>query len=94
MKSETSQEAGRYYVYLLECSDTSFYIGSTNDLEQRVKKHNEGRGAKYTRTRLPVRLVYHESCKDKSEALRREHQLKTWSRTKKQALFAENKTEG
>jgi len=94
MKSEALKEAGRYFVYLLECSDTSYYIGSTNHLEQRVKKHNDGQGAKYTRTRLPVRLVYHEICKDKSEALRREHQLKTRSRAEKQALITGNKTDG
>ncbi len=90
MNSGASNGADQYYVYMLLCSDTSYYIGSTNDLEKRIKTHNDGQGAKYTRSRRPVRLVYHETYPGKSEALRRERELKGWKRTKKHALIADN----
>ena len=57
------------YVYILRCADESLYTGWTNDLEKRVKTHNAGKGAKYTKTRLPVELVYYEEYEEKGEAL-------------------------
>lgn len=57
------------YVYILRCADGSLYTGWTNDLEKRVKTHNAGKGAKYTKTRLPVELVYYEEYEEKGEAL-------------------------
>lgn len=72
-----------FFVYILECGDTTLYTGYTTDLARRVAAHNAGRGAKYTRTRLPVRLVYAEACASKSAALRREAAIKKLSRAQK-----------
>ena len=74
--------------YLLRCADDTLYCGITNDLEKRLLAHNAGEGAKYTRGRLPVRVVYRESCEDKSAALKRELQIKRMSREAKQALLS------
>ena len=66
-----------YFVYILECSDKTFYIGSTNNIERRLVGHNSLKSVtKYTRGRQPVRLVYFENCKTKSRALKREYELK------------------
>lgn len=75
------------YTYILKCSDGSLYTGWTNRLEERVKAHNEGRGAKYTRGRRPVELVYYESLETKEEALRREYAIKQMNRTQKLLLI-------
>lgn len=76
-----------YYVYILVCSDESLYCGYTNDLEGRLSVHNSGKGAKYTRSRLPVQMVYHESFQTKSEALKREAEMKKMSRQEKLNLI-------
>jgi len=76
-------------VYILECSDGSLYTGWTNHLADRLRAHGAGQGAKYTRGRLPVRLVYCEVCADRSAALRREGALKAMPRAKKLRLIAE-----
>ena len=73
-------------VYIVECADGSLYPGWTNDVEGRVKAHNEGRGAKYTRSRRPVRLVYWQPCESKSAALKREREIKMMSRAEKLSL--------
>lgn len=73
--------------YLLRCADDTFYCGITNDMEKRLSAHNAGEGAKYTRGRIPVSVVYRESCADKSAALKREIQVKRLSRGAKQALL-------
>lgn len=73
--------------YLLRCADDTLYCGISNDLEKRVAAHNTGEGAKYTRGRLPVTVVYSEVCADKSAALKRERQIKRLPRTAKQALM-------
>lgn len=75
-----------YYVYLLRCADKSLYTGYTNDLEKRVRTHNAGRGAKYTRSRLPVELVYFEEYDTAQQALSREWHLKRLSHAEKAAL--------
>ena len=75
------------YTYILECSDGSYYTGWTNDLEKRLKAHNAGKGGKYTRSRLPVKLKYYESYEDKREAMSREVLIKQLSHTEKQALI-------
>ncbi len=75
------------YTYILECADGSFYCGWTNDLENRVKVHNEGKGGKYTRARLPVKLVYFEEASTKEEAMSREWHIKHMSRKKKEELI-------
>ncbi|MBE7022701.1 MAG: GIY-YIG nuclease family protein [Ruminococcaceae bacterium] len=77
-----------HYVYMLKCADGSLYTGWTTDLTERIRVHNSGKGAKYTRSRLPVTLVYHESFPDKSQALRREIEIKQLSRSEKEALIA------
>ena len=64
------------YVYILECADNTLYTGYTNDLDNRLKAHNAGKGAKYTKSRLPVKLVYSESFDDKKEAMSREWFIK------------------
>jgi len=74
-----------YYVYMVKCSDNTLYTGYTNDLFGRLRKHNSGKGAKYTSSRRPVELVYQETCETKSEALKREHVIKQL--TRKQKLF-------
>ena len=80
------------YTYMVECSDGSFYTGWTNDLEKRIKAHNEKRGAKYTRSRTSVRLVYYEAFTEKQDAMRREYEIKQYSRREKEALIKQ-KTE-
>jgi putative endonuclease len=76
-----------YYVYILSCSDGTLYTGSTNDLEKRLETHNTGKGAKYTRGRLPVVLKYSETFATKIEALKREAEIKRLSRNKKLSLL-------
>jgi putative endonuclease len=66
----------KHYIYILECSDKTLYTGYTNDLENRLKAHNEGKGAKYTKSRLPVKMVYSEAFDDKKEAMSREWFIK------------------
>jgi len=76
-----------YFVYLLECADKTYYCGYTNDLEKRVKSHNEGKiGAKYTKNRRPVILKYHQTFNTLSEALKREHAIKKLTRKQKENL--------
>ena len=72
------------YTYLLQCADGSLYCGWTNHLQERVKAHNEGRGAKYTRGRRPVKLVYFEEFATRQEAMRREYQIKKLTRQEKE----------
>lgn len=76
-----------HYVYLVECSDKTFYIGYTVNLENRIQVHNQGDGAKYTRGRRPVRLLYYEEFQDKSNALKREIALKKLTRKQKEKLI-------
>lgn len=76
-----------WYVYLLRCGDGSLYTGVTNDLSRRLAAHQAGRGAKYTRSRRPVELVYQEMLPDRSAALRREAAIKRLPRTGKLALL-------
>lgn len=80
-------ENGKWVVYLLRCRDESLYCGITNDLPARLKAHSSGKGAKYTRGRGPVELVYCEECDDKSDALKRELQIKALPRQKKLELI-------
>ena len=75
------------YVYLLRCADNTLYCGWTTDLNARLKAHNSGNGAKYTRSRLPVELIYQEEYEDRHEALSREWHLKRMSRAEKERLI-------
>ena len=77
-----------YSVYILRCADDSYYIGLTENISERLRRHNDGRGCSYTAKHLPVALVYSEPCGSFRNALRRERQLKRWTRAKKEALIA------
>lgn len=81
------------YVYILECKDGTFYTGWTNNLEKRVEKHNTGKGAKYTISRIPVVLKYYEKYETKEEAMRREYEIKQYSRQQKIQLIKSYKEE-
>lgn len=72
-----------FYVYILECSDYTLYTGYTNNLEKRIMNHNQGKASKYTRSRLPVKLIYFEKYYTKSEALKREISIKRKKRIEK-----------
>jgi putative endonuclease len=87
--SDHYTEVTDWYVYILRCSDDTLYTGMTNDIERRFKAHNEGKGAKYTRGRLPVEMVYREICEDRSDALRREASIKGLTRKKKLSLICD-----
>ena len=76
-----------FYVYILKCADGTLYCGYTNDVEKRLATHQSGKGAKYTRGRLPVELVYYEEWSTKSEALIRECEIKKMTRTQKEKLI-------
>jgi len=76
-----------YYVYILECSDGSYYTGITNNIDNRIKRHNAGKGSRYTRCRLPVKLLYKEKHSLYKLAFRREIEIKGWRRQKKERLF-------
>ena len=78
----------QWYFYLARCSDGSLYSGITVDLEKRMEVHNEGKGARYTRSRRPVVMVYSERLPDQSSALKREAEVRKWSRSRKEALIA------
>ena len=75
-----------WFVYLLLCSDNTLYCGITNNLEKRINTHNKGKGAKYTRSRLPVEIYYYEESPNKSEASKREYQIKKMTRENKLKL--------
>lgn len=75
-----------HWVYVVECADGSFYTGYTTNVERRVREHDRGEGAKYTRGRAPVELVYRERFESKSAAMSREYELKQLSRTEKERL--------
>lgn len=82
------------YVYILHCADDSYYTGWTNNLDKRIKAHQSGKGAKYTKYRIPLSLIYFEEFDDKIEAMKREYAIKQLTRKKKEeliALFDKNK---
>lgn len=74
------------YTYILRCRDNSLYTGWTNNIEKRVQDHNSGKGAKYTRSRRPVELVYYETFETKEEAMHRESEIKMLSKKEKEEL--------
>ncbi|MGE6632339.1 GIY-YIG nuclease family protein [Bacillus sp. NPDC077027] len=82
-------EENRHYFYVLKCADGSLYAGYTNDLEKRLLTHNSGKGAKYTRARLPVELFYFECFSTKREAMQQEYFFKTLTRRKKDIYIEE-----
>ncbi len=76
-----------FFVYLLECGDKTLYCGYTTDVKKRLRMHRAGKASKYTRTRRPVKLVYVEKKSTKSSAMKREYEIKQWSRARKKELF-------
>jgi len=81
------QELFMAWMYILECSDGSYYVGSTKNLERRLSEHQEGLGARYTTRRLPVKLVYCEEYDRVADAFYREKQIQGWRRAKREALI-------
>lgn len=81
------------YTYIVQCSDGSLYTGWTNNIEKRINDHNSGRGAKYTKSRLPVVLTYYEEFKTKEEAMRREWEIKQLDRKAKLELISRESDE-
>ena len=78
-----------YYVYIVQCADDTLYTGITRELDRRIEEHNSSpKGAKYTKARRPVKLVYHDSCADRSEASKREYAIKKMNKKMKQDLIA------
>lgn len=78
-----------WYLYLVRCADDTIYTGISSDVQARIDKHNSGRGAKYTSTRLPVRLIYSESQPNRISAMKREIEVKKWGRKRKENLASE-----
>jgi len=76
-----------YFVYILECKNKTLYTGITTNLDRRFVEHKRGKGGHFTRANPPIRFRYSEKCKTRSEALKREAEIKKWPRTKKLALF-------
>lgn len=83
-----------FFCYILECADGTYYTGWTTDPPRRERQHNAGRGAKYTRTRRPVKLVYAEEFPSRAEAMKRERAIKTMRRERKMMLVENNKRGG
>lgn len=81
------------YTYIVRCADGTLYTGWTNDIEKRLQAHNSGEGAKYTRSRLPVTLVYYESYETKEEAMSREWHIKRMTRAQKMKLFSDHQNQ-
>ena len=77
----------KYYVYILKCADSTFYTGWSTDPQRRARVHNSGKGAKYTRSRRPVELIYTEEFDDKTDAQRREYAIKQLTRSEKEKLI-------
>ena len=88
---QTLEKDKKHYVYILRCADGTFYTGWTTDPERRTKVHNSGKGAKYTRARRPVELIYYEEFDDKIEAQKREWAIKQLTRAEKEELIAGKK---
>lgn len=84
---EMEEKKQKHYVYILECNDGTYYTGWTTCLERRLAVHNSGKGAKYTRSRGPVRLIYHEEFETKEEAMSREYAIKQLTRKQKEQLL-------
>lgn len=80
------KNSAAWFVYMVKCRDETLYTGTTNDLEARITTHNSGRGAKYTRSRGPVQLVYSEKHENRSSALKREAAIKKLKKAEKQKL--------
>ncbi len=83
-QKRTATRPARWHLYLLKCGDGTLYTGITTDLPRRLSEHNNGTASRYTRSRLPVKLIYQESCRDRSSALKKEYEIKALSRKDKE----------
>lgn len=88
-RASRKRKKDKWFVYILECQDGSYYTGITKDLDRRLKMHNEGKASRYTRIRRPVKLCYRESCFGRASSLTRECQIKSLPRKKKEKLIIE-----
>ena len=82
----------KWMIYILECNDSSFYTGITNNLKKRLEAHNQGKGAKYTQGKRPVELVYKETCLNRSEASKREYSIKLLTRDQKKEMINKSRS--
>ena len=87
------EKTAEHFFYVLECSDGSYYAGYTNDLERRLRVHNDGKGAKYTRAKLPVQYIYHERYDLKREAMQAEYRFKQLKRYEKEQYIGKGQDE-
>ena len=87
--NETKNKPSRWFLYILKCSDTTFYTGITNNLQRRLERHNNGIASRYTRSRRPVKLIYYERCRSKSSALKKEYAIKSLSRVGKEKYMSQ-----
>jgi putative endonuclease len=84
------KKAAAWLLYILKCRDGTLYTGITTDLLRRVRQHNDGRASRYTRSRLPVKLLFSEPCRSRSQALKKEYAMKQLSRKEKKAYISDN----
>jgi len=84
------KKAAAWLLYILKCSDNTLYTGITTDITRRLKEHNDGRASRYTRSRLPVKLLFSEPCRGRSRALKKEYAMKQLSRKEKKAYIRDN----
>jgi len=81
-----TESSTNWFLYMVRCADDTIYTGISIDVQARIEKHNQGKGAKYTSTRLPVKLIYYESQPDQISAMKREVEVKRWGRKRKENL--------
>lgn len=81
-----TESSTNWFLYMVRCADDTIYTGISIDVQARIEKHNQGKGAKYTSTRLPVKLIYYESQHDQISAMKREVKVKRWGRKRKENL--------
>lgn|SRR5208283_4531583 len=88
--SQLKKKRERWFLYILKCSDSTFYTGVTCDILRRLKQHNDGIASRYTRGRLPVEIFFQEPCKNKSAALKKEYEIKSMTRKQKELYVRSN----
>lgn len=88
-KRKPAAERTGWFLYMLRCRDNTLYTGITTDLSRRLNEHNQGTASRYTRSRRPVAITYHEECPDRAAALKREHAVKKLSRREKEMMLNE-----
>jgi putative endonuclease len=92
--SPANKKKSRWFLYIVECSDATWYTGITCDIVRRLRQHNAGTASRYTRSRLPVKIIFQESCRNKSDALKKEFAIKTMTRKEKGTYIAQPRKKG